>query len=127
MAGILNLELIDETHIKKLKEIGYEYVYKPDFPERLFFRRGQWRAGTHHLHIYKFRGKNWNDNILFREYLKKSPGIKVEYYKLKKKLEEQYKYDRVAYTEGKADFIKEIIERAKNDQELIKYLEEISI
>ncbi|KOR90284.1 GrpB family protein [Paenibacillus solani] len=112
MAGVSSLELIDETYIRNLYDIGYEYVNKPEFPERLFFRRGQWRAGTHHLHVYKYQGKNWNDNILFRDFLKKNPEIKNEYYTLKKKLAEQYKHDRVGYTDGKADFIKGIINRA---------------
>lgn len=124
MAGIPRLDLIDETYIRNLHDIGYEYVLKPEFPERLFFRRGQWRAGTHHLHIYKYRGKNWNENILFKEYLRRNPEIKNDYYKLKKKLEGQYKNDRVAYTEGKTDFIRGIINRASNDKELRRFLEE---
>jgi len=123
MAGISRLDLIDETHMKNLNEIGYEYVNKPEFSERLFFRRGLWRAGTHHLHIYKYRGDNWNENLLFREYLKRNPETMIEYYKIKKKLEVQFKHDRAAYTKGKADFIKGIINRAGNDKELRRLLE----
>ncbi|WP_019636513.1 GrpB family protein [Paenibacillus fonticola] len=122
MAGIARLDLIGETHLRNLHEIGYEFVNKPEFPERLFFRRGQWRAGTHHLHIYKYGGKNWNNNLLFREYLKRNPEIKHEYYELKKKLEQKFKHDRVAYTEGKADYINGIIDRANDDLELKKLI-----
>ena len=124
MAGIPRLDLIDETYIRKLNDIGYEYVNKPEFSERLFFRRGLWRAGTHHLHIYRYQGDNWNENLLFREYLKRNPETMNEYYKLKKNLEEQFKHDRVAYTMGKADFIKGIINKAINDKELRRFLEE---
>ncbi|WP_145048181.1 GrpB family protein [Paenibacillus xylanexedens] len=124
MAGLPSLGLMDEFYIKSLGDIGYEYVHKPEFPERLFFRRGLWRAGTHHLHIYKFRGQNWNENVLFREYLKRYPEILNEYYNLKKRLEEQFKYDRVAYTMGKADFIQEVINKASNDEELMRLLQE---
>jgi len=124
MAGIPSLDLIDETYIRNLNDIGYEYVRKPEFSERLFFRRGLWRAGTHHLHIYKYRGDNWNENLLFREFLKRNPETINEYYKLKKKLEEQFKHDRVAYTKGKAGFIKGIIYKANNDKELRRFLEE---
>lgn len=43
---------------------------------------------------------------------------------LKKRLEEQFKHDRVAYTMGKADFIQEVINKASNDDELIRFLQE---
>lgn len=116
MAGVLSLEEVDEYYLENLAGIGYEYVVKPEFPERLFFRRGQWRAGTHHLHIYRYQGQQWIDQILFREYLKKHPEIKDRYYALKKALENQYKHDRVAYTNGKADFIREVIRKARLEQ-----------
>jgi GrpB-like predicted nucleotidyltransferase (UPF0157 family) len=123
MAGVLSLTLVNEQYIKNLAEIGYEYVFKPEFPERLFFRRGQWRAGTHHLHIYKVQGQQWNDQILFREYLKNHPATRDQYYSLKKVLESQYKHDRVAYTNGKADFIREVIYKARLDTELVRILD----
>ncbi|WP_340436797.1 GrpB family protein [Ureibacillus thermosphaericus] len=69
MVGVNNLDEVDEF-IEPLKEIGYEFVYHKEFPERRFFRRGQWRAGTHHLHIYEFESEHWNNNILFRNYLR---------------------------------------------------------
>ncbi|GIO41364.1 MULTISPECIES: GrpB family protein [Paenibacillus] len=127
MAGIPSLNSMNESYIKSLDDIGYEYVYKPEFPERLFFRRGLWRAGTHHLHIYKYHGRNWNENVLFREYLKRNPEAMNEYYHLKKKLEQEFKHDRVAYTQGKADFITDIINRASNDSELIRFLRESNL
>jgi GrpB-like predicted nucleotidyltransferase (UPF0157 family) len=123
MAGVLSLTLVNEQYIKNLAEIGYEYVFKPEFPERLFFRRGQWRAGPHHLHIYKVQGQQWNDQILFREYLKNHPATRDQYYSLKKVLESQYKHDRVAYTNGKADFIREVIYKARLDTELVRNLD----
>lgn len=116
MAGISELDLIDETYKARLLEIGYEYVEKPDFPERLFFRRGQWRAGTHHLHFYTIHGKHWRNQLLFRTVLKQHPEIRNDYYRLKKSLEERFKHDRVAYTEGKSDFITRVISRANEEQ-----------
>ncbi|WP_127591254.1 GrpB family protein [Paenibacillus lautus] len=118
MAGVLSLTSVNEHYIENLARLGYEYVFKPEFPERLFFRRGPWRAGTHHLHIYKYKGPQWNDQILFREYLKNHPDTRDQYYALKKVLESQYKHDRVAYTNGKADFIREVIQKARLDRQL---------
>lgn len=124
MVGVSDLKQIAETQITRLEQIGYEYVFKSDFPERRFFRKGKWRAGTHHLHIYKYKDKNWINNILFREYIKKDTRMLEEYFNLKKKLEQQYKHDRVAYTAGKSKFIERIIRMAMEDKELIKHLEE---
>ncbi|BFH14685.1 hypothetical protein PMJ10TS2_43130 [Paenibacillus melissococcoides] len=56
MAGVHRLEALTEGHIDRLAAIGYEYVPKPDWPESRFFRRGPWRAGTHHLHFYRQLG-----------------------------------------------------------------------
>ncbi|AWP26663.1 hypothetical protein AWU65_28305 [Paenibacillus glucanolyticus] len=118
MAGVFELSQVNDHYIKRLAESGYEYVFKPEFPERLFFRRGPWRAGTHHLHIYKYQGSQWHDQILFREYLKKHSKTRDQYYMLKKNLEMQFRHDRVAYTNGKADFIRGVIEQARRDMEL---------
>lgn len=72
--GVNDLEVVSEF-IEPLKQIGYEFVYHKEFPERRFFRKGQWRAGTHHLHIYKFQGEHWDNQILFRNYLRNNPGV----------------------------------------------------
>ncbi len=123
MAGVSELGLVDERYIRHLELIGYEYIPKPEFPERMFFRRGLWRAGTHHLHIYRYQGKHWNDQLLFREYLKKDATTRERYFTLKKELEAQFKHDRVSYTNGKADFIRSIIERARQDSEWARQLD----
>lgn len=118
MAGVEELSLVNEAVIERLAEIGYEYVHKPEFPERLFFRKGKWRAGTHHLHVYKFKGTHWSNQLLFREYLKSHEEVKQEYDRLKKKLQAVHTYNRVAYTEGKSDFITHTIQQAREDKGL---------
>jgi GrpB-like predicted nucleotidyltransferase (UPF0157 family) len=115
MVGVSILNDINQEHIDTLGQIGYEYVHKPEFPERRFFRKGQWRAGTHHLHIYQYNSEHWCNNILFRDYLRKHSKIKDEYYQLKRKLAEKYRYDRVSYTKGKSIFIQSVIDRANKD------------
>lgn len=70
---------IDGGKIIKLQEIGYEYVPKSEFPKRMFFRRGLWGAGTHHLHVYTMDGDDWKKIILFRDYLRSHPDVAREY------------------------------------------------
>ncbi|EQB89202.1 hypothetical protein M918_21485 [Clostridium sp. BL8] len=60
-------------------------------------------------------GKEWNNNILFRDYLRKYSEVAKEYSDLKDKLAEQFKEDRSSYTSGKDQFIQGVIERAKRE------------
>ena len=101
-----------DNNISKLEEIGYEYVPKIEFPHRRFFRRGQWGAGTHHLHIYELNSKDWNNIILFRDYLREHPDTAREYMNLKQRLASETS-DRQTYTDLKGPFIQLVIEKAK--------------
>ncbi|WP_136604848.1 GrpB family protein [Paenibacillus dokdonensis] len=112
MVGINELNDLNQTHITDLARIGYQFINHANFPDRRFFRRGEWRAGTHHLHVYQYKGDNWNENLLFRNYLVNHPEALNEYIKLKKDLEKRYKNDRAKYTEAKGPFIRKIIEQA---------------
>jgi GrpB-like predicted nucleotidyltransferase (UPF0157 family) len=56
--------------------------------------------------------KLW-DRLYFRDYLKEFPAEAKRYEELKRALAEKYPNNRVAYTEGKADFVGSLTERAK--------------
>lgn len=62
MIGVKDLNVV-EHWIKPLQTIGYEYVFHKHFPQRRFFRKGKWRAGTHHLHVYAYGGQEWKNNL----------------------------------------------------------------
>ncbi|MEK3805770.1 GrpB family protein [Bacillus sp. FSL H8-0547] len=111
-AGVNNLETVSEF-IEPLKQIHYEFVHHKEFPQRRFFRKGQRRAGTHHLHFYEFEGKHWNNQLLFRDYLRKNPDEARTYHHLKVYLAKKYRFDRIAYTENKASFIQKILQKAR--------------
>ncbi|WP_054027665.1 GrpB family protein [Bacillus sp. FJAT-28004] len=110
--GVNHLDEAD-SFIEPLSKLDYEYVYKLEFPNRRFFRKGEWRKGTHHLHVYELTSDEWNNNLLFRDYLRSHPEKVLEYAKLKKHLASIYQEDRVTYTEMKAPFIQSVIELAK--------------
>ncbi|MET3195066.1 GrpB family protein [Bacillus sp. OAE603] len=116
MCGVKHINAIQDF-INSFAEIGYEFVWHEEFPERRFFRKGEYRAGTHHLHIYEFESDFWINNILFRDYLRKHPDVRNEYYHLKIKLAEKYPNDRVSYTNGKNEFIKCIVKKSRKLKE----------
>jgi GrpB-like predicted nucleotidyltransferase (UPF0157 family) len=119
MLGVKDLQDITALHKERLSSNGYEFVDHPHFPERIFFRKGQWRAGTHHVHIYKYKSENWDTNLLFRDYLINHPDVMAEYNKLKKHLEPLHRHDRVGYTKAKAPFIETIIRKAQGEARLL--------
>ena len=114
MVGVCDLNQVVEF-IEPLQQINYEHVFHKDFPNRRFFRKGEKGAGTHHLHIYKYGSEEWNNNILFRDFLKTHPDVLTQYHDLKKMLAKEYPNDRAAYTKAKHPFITKIIEKAKNE------------
>lgn len=63
-----------------------------------------------HVHMRKFGD---NDEIYFRNYLRRYPSVARNYEKLKMKLAEEFKNDREAYTMGKSEFIQKYTEKEK--------------
>lgn len=100
MAGVQHLAEVD-AFIEPLKSIGYEFVPHKEFPERRFFRKGQWRAGTHHLHIHRFGSEQWKTQLSFRDYLRSHPDVRKQYQQLKMSLAGKHPADIVGYTKRK--------------------------
>lgn len=78
MVGISYLEKFDSL-IPPLSQVDYEYVPKPEFIYRQFFRKGLPGQGTAHLHICEINGNEWVDKLLFRDYLRSHPTVAHEY------------------------------------------------
>ena len=112
MIGVTSLEDAD-LFIAPLSNLGYEHIVHAQFPNRRFFRKGAWGAGTHHLHIYVYESEEWCNQLLFRDYLRKNEDAKQAYFLLKQNLATTFANNRTAYTEAKADFILQILKKAK--------------
>lgn len=96
------------SHIEELA--GYGIIYRgSDVPGQILFIIGEGDIRTHHIHIVKWRGKAWNNYIMFRDYMNSHPDKAAEYEKLKKQIASSFPDNRRAYTEGKAGFIEKII------------------
>lgn len=64
---------------------------------------------THHIHIVLLDSRQWRDYIFFRNYMNSHPDTAAEYERLKRELMEKHKNDRLRYTDGKAEFIENIL------------------
>lgn len=97
-----------------LKESGFIFRGS-DQAEQLLFVKGDFvnDTRTHHIHIVKWNGKQWNNYINFRDYLNFNKDMADEYDSLKIKLQKEYPNDRNAYTSGKQKLIDKILSEAQ--------------
>ena len=100
--------------IPALEGLGYDCRGENGIPGRLFFRKGliDFRR-THHLHVVELGHEQWASMLTFRDYLRSHPGDARRYEALKRELSVKYRDNRRAYTNGKADFVQAILEKAR--------------
>lgn len=113
MIGVKDLKVVDYW-IESLQTLGYEYLFHKHFPQRRFFRKGKWRAGTHHLHVYAYGGQEWKNNLLFRDFMRNHEWARREYKQLKQELAMKHPFDRVSYTNEKSPYVEKIISLANS-------------
>ncbi|WP_317296485.1 GrpB family protein [Methanoculleus nereidis] len=107
----------NEELIRNLVGIGYLYDPQPrDPPPHMMFMKGYTPEGfvgqAYHIHVRY--GGDW-DELYFRDYLIFHPDVAEEYSKLKRRLKEEYPFDREAYTRGKTAFIRSVVKKARGE------------
>lgn len=119
---LVEVTSLDEarTRIAPILEAkGYDYFWRPtwgnDTPPfyAWFIKRDRNGNRTHHIHMVEADFEHW-ERLLFRDYLIAHPDTAEKYSELKEKLSEVHGNDRVAYTDAKTDFIKMVMENARN-------------
>jgi len=117
---------LSETRVRiapVLETQGYDYFWRPTHgddgpPFYAWFikRNPQTRARTHHVHMVEKTFQQHWDQLRFRDYLIDQPDVAREYERLKLELASKYAHDREAYTNGKGQFIADVIRRLKRIQ-----------
>ena len=80
--------------VLRFVEPGHRYFRPPPGLPRL------WQ-----VHVCSL-GSRWErDHLLFRDYLREHVGRAADYAALKRRLAEEYRHERIAYTDAKAPFI----------------------
>jgi GrpB-like predicted nucleotidyltransferase (UPF0157 family) len=103
--------------IDKMKEEGYDYIpRKENPPPHMMFAKGYsidgFKGQTYHVHV-RYPGNY--DEVYFRDYLIEHPEIAKEYESLKISLAKEHKNHRENYTDGKTEFVKEVLKKAKHE------------
>lgn len=76
---------------------------------RLFIRESAPEFRTHHIHAYFPGAPEWDRYLIFRDRLRANATLREEYDSLKRKLAEQFRDDRFAYTDAKSEFVNRVL------------------
>lgn len=98
-----------------MADLGYEHRGEMGVPGRNYFRKGATYPRGFNVHIVELDGELWNDNLLFRDYLRAHPQIAWEYAQLKERIVDAMAAQdaSVAYGAGKAPFIEDVLADAR--------------
>jgi GrpB-like predicted nucleotidyltransferase (UPF0157 family) len=101
---------------------GYDYFWRPTHGDDVppfyawFIKRdAATGARTHHVHMVEGGpefASHW-ERLLFRDHLIARPEVAREYERLKRRLAGATPGDRVAYTQGKSEFVERVTAEAK--------------
>jgi len=118
LVGVTSLEEVRRRVPPILEHQGYDYFWRPSKGDNTppfyawFIKRDSDGNRTHHIHMVEAHFEHWS-RLLFRDYLIEHSDVAHEYANLKVTLSNTHENDRVAYTEAKTDFIKEVTEAAQ--------------
>ena len=113
LVGVTSLA-VGVKAVPALEALGYEYRGENGIPGRLYFCKGLVRyRRTHHLHMVETDHEQWTPMLSFRDHLRAHPDDARRYEALKRDLAVQFRDDRRAYTDGKEDFVKAILEKVQ--------------
>jgi GrpB-like predicted nucleotidyltransferase (UPF0157 family) len=91
---------------------GYAAKGEQGIPGRRYFRKGSNLRHTHHVHVYRHGDPRYQAEILFRDFLRAHAERAKEYQELKQRLALRFRRDPDAYTQGKTEFIKQVLAEA---------------
>ena len=112
VVGVRNLDDI-LSYIELLKQ--HDIVFRgEDVAGQLLFVMGDFEKDTrtHHIHVVRWDGAEWNNYINFLDYLNRFPDKAIEYDACKKELAAQFADDRGSYTTGKQKLIDRLLNEA---------------
>ena len=118
--------LVEVTSLEETKTVivpiltaqGYDYFWRPTWGDDVppyyawFIKRDSQGHRTHHIHMVEHDFEHW-DRMLFRDYLIEHPDSAKEYETIKVRLAENFRNDRVTYTQAKTEFIVKVTQLAK--------------
>ena len=113
VVGVRELNDI-QPYIKALR--GNGFVFRGEAVSgQILFVKGNFEEDlrTHHIHVVRWSGSEWNNYINFRDYLNAFPEKALLYDECKQRLAIQFPSNRKCYTERKRKLIDTFLEEAR--------------
>lgn len=112
---LIEVNLKDNNFIKKIL-LDNNYILMSESVNKISFNKGYTINGyadkVFHIHIKEYGDC---DELYFRDYLNNNPLKIKEYEKLKLELFNKYNPNRDLYTDGKNEFVNEIVDLAQKE------------
>jgi GrpB-like predicted nucleotidyltransferase (UPF0157 family) len=100
-----------------LDGIGYDYFPVDTVAGRMFFAREiRPEIRTHHLNLAQKGSEFWENQLLFRDYLRENDQLASEYIRLKKDFAEYYARTNHLDREWKSEFVAKVLELAEKEE-----------
>ncbi len=117
LVEVTSLDAARERIVPVLESQRYDYFWRPSWNDDTppfyawFIKRDAAGCRTHHIHMIEHDFDHWN-RLFFRDYLIEHPDAARQYHELKLRLAHDFPNDRVAYTNGKTEFVVEMTRKA---------------
>lgn len=112
MPIVYDINQVDEV-AASLEKAGYQAMGEYGISLRRYFRKEIEGVRTHNIHFYPEGHEDIGRLLYFRDYLREHKEAALEYSSLKKKLAVQFPDNMDAYTKGKNEFVRSILENKK--------------
>jgi GrpB-like predicted nucleotidyltransferase (UPF0157 family) len=101
-----------DAYVGPLEQLGYLFVPAPEAPDYHFFARPPERPRSHHLHVCEAGSEHEHRHLAVRDYLRAHGDEAASYEALKRDVAARHPADRLAYIEGKDEFVTALEARA---------------
>jgi GrpB-like predicted nucleotidyltransferase (UPF0157 family) len=101
-----------DDYAKPLEQLGYLFVSAPESPRYHLFAKPPMRPRAYHLHVCEGGSDEEFRHIALRDYLRSHPDEAALYEQVKRRVVARHPEDRLAYIEGKSDYVAELQARA---------------
>jgi hypothetical protein len=99
-------------YVEPLERLGYLFVPAPESPDYHFFAKPPERPRTHHLHVCECGSEHEFRHLAVRDLLRTHDDEAARYAAMKRQVVARHPRDRLAYIEGKDEYIAALEARA---------------
>jgi GrpB-like predicted nucleotidyltransferase (UPF0157 family) len=101
-----------ERYVAPLERLGYLFAPAPESPAYHFFAKPPERPRAYHLHVCETGSEHEFRHVVVRDFLRSHPDEAARYAALKREVVARHPQDRLAYIDGKDEYVTALEERA---------------